>query len=101
MIDNLIKLKRIYFTKKIFLLQENNKMDGPIPVECFQNSNLTYFDVGKDIHVLIHAYFCLQKTKLIIYVVCIGNNNLTGSISTHIENLKNIKVLFLGEQFLF
>jgi len=76
-------------------------MDGPIPVECFENPNVTYFDVGKKLYVLMHTYFCPPKAKLIKYFVCKGKNALTGSISAHIENMTNIKVLFLGKQLIF
>jgi len=85
----------------MFSSPENNGIDGPIPVECFENLNATYFDVGKISYFLIHDYFCLYKAKEIKYVDDIGNNQLTGSISPQIENMKNIKVLFLGKQFLF
>jgi len=73
-------------------------MNGTIPVECFENPNVTYFDAGKCLRILVHANFCLFKAKVMKYLICIGNNVLTGSISERIENMKNLKVLFLGEQ---
>ena len=84
-----------------FSLPERNNLNGSIPVECFENTNMTYFDVGKDLYVLIHTYFCLHKTKVMKCVDFIGTNNLTGSIYPKIENMKNVKVLFLGKKFLF
>jgi len=100
MINNSIEMNLI--SHKCFLwLSESNNFNGLIPLECFENSNVTYFDVGKDFYVLVHANFCVLEAKVIKYFICIGNNRLTGSISKHIESMKNVKILFLGKKFLF
>jgi len=75
-------------------------MVGSIPVECFENPNVTHFDVGKIFFILIYPYFCLPKAKVMKLFVCIGNNVLTGLISPQIGNMANVKVLFLGKQLM-
>jgi len=100
MINNSIEMNLVW-QKCFFSLPENNTMNGTIPVECFENPYITYFDVGKNPCVLIHAYFCLRKAKVMKYFIWIGNNILNGSISPQVGNMENIQVLFLGKQLMF
>ena len=49
---------------------------------------------------MIYPYFCLHETKVKKNIIRTGNNAVTGSISAQIENMKNVKVIFLGKQLM-